>query len=109
VFAVADALSDLKIPKLLRQYERAVEAWLGKKKRWQQLREEWANTSGDPPWEAFQESYELLDLDWFDEAYLDRWGYKKKVRVRLKRGLQESLTTRLVKYVRSHPEEFISE
>lgn len=41
----------------------------------------------------FQESYGLLDLSWFDNAYFEKYG--------------PSLLKLIVEYVRSHKEEFI--
>jgi hypothetical protein len=110
VFDVADDIELLGVPKLLRNYERALESLVGKKGRWLKLREEWAKGKNNPPWEAFRESYELLDLDWFDDAYFDQRGYnEKKEWVRLRRGLHHTLLTRLAEYVRAHRAEFIVE
>lgn len=108
IFDMADGVELLGETELLNNYERALEALVGKKDRWLELHEEWAKGGDSPPWEAFQKTYELLNLEWFDTAYFDRQGYDKSGKwVVLSRGLHHSLMTRLAEYVREHPAEFI--
>lgn len=110
VFDVRDAIERLGDMAILRNYERALEALSGNKDRWFQLREECYGTKGSPSWESFRQSYDLLDLGWFDDAYFDEWGYNdKKEWVKQKRGLQYPFLQQLAEYVRSHPSEFIEE
>jgi hypothetical protein len=110
IFDVADDIEFLGDTQLLANYERALEALVGKKEQWLSLREEWAKGRENPQWETFQATYELLDLGWFDDAYFDRHGYDDtKKWVRLGRGLHHSLMTRLAEYVRSHRNEYITE
>jgi hypothetical protein len=55
-----------------------------------------------------QQSYELLNLSWFDDAYLDQWGENESGQwALLKRGLHHSLMARLTAYIRDHRHEFI--
>jgi hypothetical protein len=110
IFEVADDIEFLGATELLGNYERALEALVGKKDRWLALREEWAKGQDNPRWETFQESYGLLDLGWFDKAYFDQRGYNENGEwVRLRPGLHHSLLTRLAEYIRTHPAEFIVE
>jgi hypothetical protein len=110
IFDVADDLEHLGVTELLGNYERALEALVGKKDQWLALREEWAKGKDNPKWDTFQESYKLLDLGWFDKAYFDQRGWNEnKEWVRLRPGLHHSLLTRLVEYVRTHRDEFIVE
>jgi hypothetical protein len=108
IFDVAEGIEFLGDAELLANYERALESLVGKKDRWLALREEWGRGKDNPRWETFQETYELLDLGWFDKAYFDQRGYNEnKEWVRLKWGLHHWLMMRLAEYVRTHPGEFI--
>ena len=108
IFDVGDWIERLGVPELRDNYERAVETLFGKKNRWLALREEWIKSGDSPSWESFRQSYELLDLAWFDDAYFDKYGYNEKQEwVRQVRGLHHVLLTRLAEYVRTHPGEFI--
>lgn len=110
VFDVRDAIEHLGDTGVLRNYERALEGLVGNKDRWLQLREECYRAEGGPNWESFRESYDLLDLGWFDDAYFDERRYNdKKVWIVQKRGLQYPFLHRLAEYVRSHRSEFIEE
>ncbi|HEY1064501.1 MAG TPA: DUF4375 domain-containing protein [Pirellulales bacterium] len=109
IFAVADDLERLGVPELFAPYVRAVETLVGKKDRWLALRETWASSADDPQWEAFRESYGVLDLGWFDDAYFDTYGRNEQgKRARLARGWNFALQTRLADYIRSHRDEFIT-
>ncbi len=110
LFDVRDAIERLGDTAILNNYERALESLAGNKERWFALREECHRAEGGPSWESFRQSYDLLDLGWFDDAYFDERGYNdKKEWVMLKRGLQHSLLHRLAEYVRTHRSEFIEE
>ncbi len=109
IFAVRDAMAELGASDLLHNYEEAVEALGANRDRWLALREECYKEGKAPDWEPFRQSYALLDLGWFDTAYFDKWGYNdSKEWVFQRRGLHHGLLTRLVEYVRSHREDFIS-
>jgi hypothetical protein len=110
LFDVRDAIERLGDAAVLTNYERALEALVGKKDRWLELRDECYRAEGGPSWESFRKSYDLLDLSWFDNAYFDENGYNDaKEWVVLRRGLQHSFLHRLAEYVRSHRSEFIEE
>jgi hypothetical protein len=102
VFEVAEWLERLEVTELQSNYGRALEALAGKKSRWRDLRAEFA-------WETFCQTYKLLDLGWFDDAYYDDRGFDEQNEwVVHARGLGRAMLTRLVEYVRTHPTEFIS-
>jgi hypothetical protein len=108
LFDVRDAIERLGDTAVLTNYERALEKLIGNKERWIELREECYRAEGGPSWESFRQSYDLLDLSWFEDAYFDQRGYNdKKEWVVLKRGLKYSFLHRLARYVQSHPSEFI--
>lgn len=110
IFDVADWIEYVGVPELQTHYDRALEALVGKKDKWLALREEWARGRDNPNWETFQQSYELLDLGWFEDAYFDKYGYNERQEwVRQTRGLHHMLLTRLANYVRTHSAEFIVE
>jgi len=103
---VADWIEYLGTPELQTNYDRALEAIVGKKDRWLALREEFAGGK----WETFQQTYELLDLSWFDDAYFDKYGYNEKQEwVRQAEGLHRVLLARLASYIRTHRTEFTVE
>jgi hypothetical protein len=110
IFDVADGIEYLRVPELQAKYERALESLVGKKDRWLALREEWAKGGENPSWETFQQTYALLELGWFEDAYFDKHGYDKHGEwVRQSRGLHHVLLTRLAEYIRRHRAEFIAE
>jgi hypothetical protein len=110
LFDVRDAIERLGDANLLKHYERVLEGLVGKKRDWNELRQECDSAKDGPSWESFRKSYDLLDLGWFDNAYFDERGYNdKKEWVKLKRGLQHPFLKRLAEYVRSHRSEFIQE
>jgi hypothetical protein len=92
MFDVSDALEVLGETSLAGSYAEAREGLVIKKEDWIELRKR-SGGHATNVWEPFQESYELLDLGWFDDAYFETYG--------------PSLLRRLVDYVRSHKEEFI--
>jgi hypothetical protein len=110
IFDVAEWMQQLSVPELQASYDRALEAMVGKKDKWLALREEWAKGRDNPRWETFQQTYELLDLRWFDDAYFDKHGYNEKREwVRQSRGLHHALLAQLAEYVNTHRGEFITE
>jgi hypothetical protein len=110
IFTVRDAMEELGEGELLGPYERALEAVAGNGVRWQELREEWAqSTSGAEAWEPFRRSYELLDLAWFDRAYFDEYGHNTDGKwTVIREGLCGPFARRLVEFVKSRPDEFIT-
>jgi hypothetical protein len=110
LFAVRDALADLGSHDLLSNYERALEALVGKKDRWLELQAECSQAGDNPSWETFRQTYELLDLGWFDDAYFGKWGHNERGEfVQQRQGLQRPFLMRLADYVKSHRAEFIAE
>jgi Domain of unknown function (DUF4375) len=110
IFEVRDAIEHLRDAKVLRNYEKALEALVGKQDRWLELRKEWVESNEDPRWQTFQQTYGLLDLGWFDEAYFDEGGYNEKEEwVILKQGLRRPFLKKLAAYVKLHRAEFIEE
>jgi hypothetical protein len=92
VFPASDALAALEHSELSVAYEKALESLLGKTDDWLDLRKQ-ANSDGVSFWTAFQETYDLLDLTWFDDAYFDQYG--------------PTLIDLLVEYVQENKGEFI--
>ena len=110
IFAVADWLEVLGMAELQANYDRALEALVGKKDQWLALRAEWNEGTEPPQWETFQHTYELLDLKWFEQVYFDKYGYNAGQEwVCQSAGLQQVLHRRLVEYIRTHRAEFIVE
>jgi hypothetical protein len=92
VFGVPDALESIGEHSLRQQYNKALEALIGGTDDWIELRK---RASDDPAnfWTPFQESCDLLDLGWFDDAYFQTY--------------RQGLISRLVDHVRTHRHEFI--
>jgi hypothetical protein len=108
IFEVRDAIEELGHEEMLANYERALEGLVGNKDRWLELRHECYSHPNGPQWETFQESYRLLVLGWFDEAYYGQKGENEKGEwVWQKKGLQESFLRGLAEYVRAHLFDFI--
>jgi hypothetical protein len=109
-FEVRDAIAYLGPPELLQNYERALAALLDNQDRWLELRRECYREQDNPSWEPFRQTYELLDLGWFDTAYFDERGYDARDGwVIRQRGFHHALMRRLAEYVKSHRAEFIEE
>src|SRR5262249_29996697 len=103
LFEVADAIEELGAAELVGQYGKALEALVGKKDRWLELRAEWAGAKDNPRWETFQQTYDLLDLGWFDRAYFGQWGHNEKQEwVQFDRGLKQDFLKQLAEYVKAH-------
>jgi hypothetical protein len=92
VIAVSEALTALGQSELATAYEKALASLVGNMEAWSNLRNQ---SEADPEefWEPFQASYELLDLNWFDDSYFEKYG--------------PALVVRLVDYVRASKHEFI--
>jgi hypothetical protein len=92
VIAVSEALTALGESELATAYEKALASLVGNMEAWSNLRNQ---SEADPEefWEPFQASYELLDLNWFDDSYFEKYG--------------PALVVRLVDYVRASKHEFI--
>jgi hypothetical protein len=88
----SDALTALGYSELAAAYEKSLECLFGKKGKWLELRKQ---SSSDPAifWEPFQATYDLLDLNWFDNAYFKQYG--------------PTLIDLLMRYVRENKAEFI--
>lgn len=94
VFPASDALVALNYSELSVAYEKALERLIGEKDKWLDLRKQ---SSSDPAdfWGPFQATYDLLDLNWFDDTYFEQYG--------------PTLIDLLVKYVRDNKAEFIEQ
>jgi hypothetical protein len=92
IFPASDALAALNYSELSVAYEKALESLIGKKDAWLDLRKQSSADSANF-WEPFRATYDLLDLNWFDDAYFDQYG--------------PTLIDVLVKYVREKKTEFI--
>lgn len=108
IFEVLDALQEIADPILIEMYQKAVETLLGKRDQWVTLQMQWEQQGENPVWKTFQESYELLDLGWFDDDYFDEWGDKKDGEWTIeKRGLGYDLQRNLIAYIQKNPQQFI--
>ena len=109
VGGVFDALELLGETDLIAALDRAAGQSVGKLEDWHRLREQAQAAPGQAGWEPFRQSYELLDLGWFDAEYFDTrhrpdvGGAAVVIRV----GLGNRLLTRLNAWVRANPDEFI--
>jgi len=94
IFLASDSLAALNYSDLSVAYEKALESLIGKKDKWLNLRNQSRN---DPAkfWERFQATYDLLDLNSFDDAYFEQYG--------------PTLIDLLVKYIRENKAEFIEQ
>lgn len=90
VFEVREAFLLIGESEVLAQYDKALESLAGNQERWGELRNAFHQQT--PNWAAFQETYGLLDLGWFDDFY-----YRRARR-----------PNRAVEYIRAHPAEFIT-
>ena len=110
LFEVRDALERVGDAAVLSNYERALEGLVGKREQWIELRQACCGNEDGPMWESFRQSYKLLDLDWFDDAYFDKRSYNDNNELlTMQRGLGHHLLHRVAAYVRSHRCEFIQE
>lgn len=88
----SESLNLLGESELGQAYDKAFNSLIGKKEEWIDLRAQ-ACRESHIYWEPFQKSYELLNLEGFDDAYYQTYG--------------PALIARLVDYVKSHTEQFI--
>jgi len=93
IFEARDASLSLRLTELHDLYQKAVQRLLAKLDGWIELRKQWIMNPADAKWDAFADSYELLQLDWFTDTYFTRLG--------------ALLRRTLVDYVKSHKYEFI--
>jgi hypothetical protein len=108
IFEARDAIEILDESELLKNYEAALELLVGNKDHWFELREKSFADWTAPDWEPFRQSYELLNLSWFDNAYFDQRGENDSGQwVKLSDGLGIRLMRKLADYVRSHKSEFV--
>jgi hypothetical protein len=107
---IEEALRELNETELHSLFTRAVETVIGKQADWAKLRKEAYRTPDAPDWEPFRQSYDLLDLGWFEKAYFDRRDYnERKEWIVVAEGLQSPFLRRLAAWVKVHPEEFITD
>jgi hypothetical protein len=92
IFEACESLETAGPPELTAAYRRALEALIGSSEDWTALRTK-SSIDSSRFWESFQASYDLLDLNWFDDAYFEQNG--------------DVLAARLVNYVQTHKAEFI--
>lgn len=73
IFPAGESLTALNCSDLSINYEEAVDSLVGNQESWLELRKK---ASDDPAnfWEPFQSTYDLLDLNWFDDAYFEQFG-----------------------------------
>jgi hypothetical protein len=109
VGGVYEALELIGKTDLLASFDRAVGQVVGKREDWHGLRQRAFADPGKPDWEPFRQSYELLDLGWFDDDYYDTWSHPDDggPGVVTRVGLGNRMLTRLNAWVRAHPDEFI--
>jgi hypothetical protein len=100
---VQQALHEFNMPELAAKLDRAVATLLERFPDWNALRSSFESVDEDA-WAAFEESYELLDLDWFDQAYFSLHTDKPDGP-----PSQEVITIRLLEYIATHRDEFIRE
>lgn len=109
VFPAQNALLRLGCPEVAERYDRAIDSLDANYRDWLALRARCYESPYGPRWVDFAETYELLDLDWFDRAYFDTWSTDATgAPHRNDDGLHNVLLARLVQYVMTHPEEFIT-
>jgi hypothetical protein len=89
-------------------YETACENLTGNEDNWRNLREMAHRDEKDSKWAPFAESYDLLDLGWFDDLYSAKYERESNGEYILKRpGLRTNMLEAIADYVESHPDEFI--
>ena len=94
IFPATDALAELNYSELSAAFEKALESLIAKKDKWLELRNQSRSDSANF-WGPFQATYDLLDLNWFDDAYFEQYG--------------PTLIELLVKYVEENKAEFIEQ
>jgi hypothetical protein len=99
ILEVFDAIRELGPSRLVNLYAKAFKKLVAKMDRWHELRAQWCQ---EPKWEAFEQTYDLLKLEWFEKAYFNYQGW-----FRIRPGLQHTLLSRLVDFVKSNKAEFV--
>jgi hypothetical protein len=87
---VEKAIKKLGLTELAKIYKKVDDRLMEKMDEWVALRQKW-NTKSD--WEDFQKTYALLDLDWFDKAYMAKHRSK--------------MVKALIAYVVKHKADFV--
>ena len=59
--------------------------------------------------EPYPDGRDLLKLDWFDDAYLDKGLYDEAGNWMIRPGIHRILIAALLAYVRANPAQFIRE
>ena len=106
IFSVGDAISDLDQGPLLVMYDRVIETLMGPgdwrlDRQWSSLGRERMNL------EPYPDGRDLLKLDWFDDAYLDKGLYDEAGNWMIRPGIHRILIAALLAYVRANPAQFI--
>ena len=110
VLPVEAAIRVLGQDPLLHQYQKVLDTFFERRDRWLELRKDWVDGGTNPPMAAFQSSYHLLDLGWFDHLYYDKHGHDDLGhRIILRHGLQYSLQHQLADYVAMNWTDFIAD
>lgn len=94
IFAASDALASLSCNELSGSYENALKSLIANKSMWLDLRKQ-SSVELASFWEPFQATYDLLDLNWFDDAYFKQYG--------------PELIDLLITYIRENRGEFIAQ
>ena len=100
---VQQALPEFDLPELAARFDRAVATLLERFPDWKGLRNS-SDSVDEDAWAAFEESYELLDLEWFDQSYFSLHIDKPDGP-----PSPEVTTIRLLEYITTHRDEFIRE
>jgi hypothetical protein len=110
IFDVRDAVDFIGDERLLAEYDKALEALVGYKDNWVQLREQLGTQNGPrPQLETLQKIDDVVHLDWFDTLYYDTRAYNAEGElVVVARGLNYEMITRLIQYIKTHKSELIS-
>ncbi len=87
---VGKAIKKLKLPDLSTHYKKVDDRLIEKMAEWVPLRQKW---NEKPDWKYFQKTYPLLDLEWFDKAYLSKHRSK--------------MIKALVAYIVEHKSDFV--
>jgi hypothetical protein len=103
ILPVRQAFAELNMPNLAANLDRAVAVLREQFHDWKTLRNS-SDSVDEDAWAAFEESYELLDLDWFDQAYFSLHTDKPDGP-----PSEEVITIRLMDYILAHRDEFIRE
>ncbi len=83
------AIKKLKLAELSSIYKRVDDRLMEKMDEWLALKQKW---NAKPDWKHFQKTYPLLDLEWFDKAYMAKH--------------RSPMVKALIAYVLEHKKEF---